>query len=162
MTSILATSVACNCPILAAGGLSNGAHVASFLTLGASGAVLGTRFLLTPESRYTTAQKQALLAATNSSTVRTLTFDRARGTLEWPCGVDGRALFNDTVKDDNNGVSIASIKEKFIEGVAKDDANRMLVWAGTGVGLMTEIKDAKVHNCFMSENAAADGRPPRL
>jgi nitronate monooxygenase len=154
VTSILATSATNYPPVLVAGGLSNGAHVASFLTLGASGAVLGTRFLLTPESQYTAAQKQALLAATDSATVRTLAFDRARGTLEWPSGIDGRALFNDTVNDDNNGVSMDTIKEKFIEGVAKGDADRMLVWAGTGVGLMTNIKDAKVHY-FVSEEAVA-------
>lgn len=144
MTSILANSETKHTPLLAAGGLSNGANVASFLTLGASGAVLGTRFLLTPESQYTDAQKQALLTANDSATVRTLAFDRARDTLEWPSGVDGRALSNDTVKDDDLGVNIHTIKKKFKEGVAKGDANRMLVWAGTGVGQMTEIKGAKV------------------
>jgi nitronate monooxygenase len=117
--------------------------VASLLTLGAAGAVLGTRFLLTPESLYTPAQKQALLAASDSATVRTLAFDRARGTLEWPSGVDGRALINDTVTDDDHGVSIDEVRKKFIDGVAKGDIHRMLVWAGTGVGLMTEVKDAK-------------------
>jgi nitronate monooxygenase len=131
-------------PLLAAGGLSHGEHVASLLTLGAAGAVLGTRFLLTPESLYTNAQKQALLAAKESSTVRTLAFDCARGTLGWPSGVDGRALFNDTVKDYDNDVSIDDVKKKFIDGVASGDAHRMLVWAGTAVALMTEIKSAKV------------------
>jgi nitronate monooxygenase len=141
--SIIANSPPDGPPLLAAGGLSHGAHVASLLTLGAAGAVLGTRFLLTPESLYTAAQKQALLAASESATVRTLAFDRARGTLEWPSGVDGRALYNDTVTDDDNGVSIDEVKKKFLDGVAKGDAHRMLVWAGTSVGLMTEVKDAK-------------------
>ena len=141
--SIIANSPPDGPPLLAAGGLSHGAHVASLLTLGAAGAVLGTRFLLTPESLYTAAQKQALLAASDSATVRTLAFDRVRGTLEWPSGVDGRALYNDTVADDDNGVSINEVKKKFLDGVVKGDAHRMLVWAGTGVGLMTEVKDAK-------------------
>jgi nitronate monooxygenase len=144
VSSIIANSPTDGPPLLAAGGLSHGAHIASFLTLGAAGAALGTRFILTPESLYTDAQKQALIAANDSSTVRTLAFDRARGTLSWPSGVDGRALFNDTVKDDNQGISIVEIKRKFTAGVANDDAHRMLVWAGTGVGLMGEIKDAKV------------------
>jgi len=143
VSSIIANSPIDGPPLLGAGGLSHGAHVASLLTLGTAGAVLGTRFLLTPESLYTDAQRQALLAAKDSSTVRTLAFDRARGTLGWPNGVDGRALFNDTVKDDDNGVSIDEVKKNFAEGVAKGDANRMLVWAGTGVSLMTEVKDAK-------------------
>lgn len=131
-------------PILAAGGLANGAHVASFLTLGADGAVLGTRFLLTPESLYTDAQRQALLSATDSSTARTMAFDRARGTLGWPKGVDGRGLYNATVKDVDNGVDMVEVQAKFSKGVAEGDPNRMLVWAGTGVGLMSEIKPAKV------------------
>ncbi|KZP26653.1 2-nitropropane dioxygenase [Athelia psychrophila] len=130
-------------PILAAGGLANGAHVASFLTLGADGAVLGTRFLLTPESLYTDAQRQALLSATDSSTARTMAFDRARGTLGWPKGVDGRGLYNDTVKDVDSGVDMVEVQAKFSKGVAEGDPNRMLVWAGTGVGLMSEIKPAK-------------------
>jgi len=128
---------------LAAGGLANGAHVASFLTLGADGAVLGTRFLLTPESLYTDAQRQALLAASTTSTTRTMAFDIARGTLGWPKGVDGRGLYNATVEDMDNGVSLEEVKTKFAAGVAKGDASRMLVWAGTGVGLMSEIKPAK-------------------
>jgi len=113
------------------------------LTLGASGAVLGTRFLLTPESLYSDAQKRALLVATDTSTVRTMTFDHARGTLGWPQGVDGRALYNDTVKDDRNNVDFEVVKKKFAEAVKQGDADRMLVWAGTGVGLMTEIKPAR-------------------
>jgi len=143
VSSIIANSPTDGPPLLAAGGLSHGAQVASLLTLGAAGVVLGTRFLLTPESLYTNAQRQALLSAKHSSTVRTLAFDRARGTLGWPSGVDGRALFNDTVKDDDDGVSIDEVKKNYAEGVAKGDAHRMLVWAGTGVGLMTEVKGAK-------------------
>lgn len=131
-------------PLLAAGGLSHGKHVAALLTLGASGAVLGTRFLLSPESLYTQSQRQALIAANDSATVRTLAFDHARGSLGWPSGVDGRALYNNTVKDMDSGVNIETIKHKFTEGNTEGDADRMLVWAGTGVGLMTEIKDAKV------------------
>jgi len=46
-------------PLLAAGGLVTGRQVASFLVLGAAGAVLGTRFLMTPESLYSDAQKKS-------------------------------------------------------------------------------------------------------
>lgn len=81
-------------PVLAAGGLATGAHVASLLALGAAGAVLGTRFLLSPESKYTDSQRAALLAAPSALSVRTMAFDEARGTLGWPAGVDGRGLRN--------------------------------------------------------------------
>jgi len=130
-------------PILAAGGLSSGAHVAALLTLGASGAVLGTRFLLSPESLYTNAQKDALLQAGSNSAVRTTAFDHARGTLSWPSGVDGRALRNATVEEFEKGVGMEDVRSRFAEAVRKGDPDRMLVWAGTGVGLMHAIKPAK-------------------
>lgn len=81
-------------PVLAAGGLANGGHVASLITLGASGVVFGTRFLLSPESLYSDVQRKALLAASSTSSVRTMAFDHARGTLGWPHGIDGRGLRN--------------------------------------------------------------------
>jgi len=83
-------------PVLAAGGLATGAHIASMLALGASGSVLGTRFLLSPESLYTNVQKAALIDADEMATVRTMAFDTARGTLGWPANIDGRGLKNGT------------------------------------------------------------------
>ena len=142
-------------PLLAAGGLNNGCHVASVLALGAAGAVLGTRFLATSESLYTDAQKRALVAAKSESTIRTMAFDRARGTQEWPAGVDGRALYNNTVKDLDEGADIDVVREKFKKGVSEGDPDRMLVWAGTGVGLISDIKDARVRS-RPHESAMAD------
>ena len=81
-------------PLLAAGGISSGSQIASLLTLGASGVVLGTLFLLSPESLYSNAQRQALLDAESSQSVRTMAFDHARNTLGWPEGIDGRGLRN--------------------------------------------------------------------
>lgn len=72
----------------------NGGHLASVLTLGASGAVFGTRFLLSLESQYTDVQRQALIGASSSDSVRSQAFDYARDTLGWPHGIDGRGLHN--------------------------------------------------------------------
>ncbi|KAH0836581.1 NPD-domain-containing protein [Lanmaoa asiatica] len=143
VTSILAVLPKGGPPLLAAGGLVTGSQIASFLVLGAAGAVLGTRFLMTPESLYSDAQKKALVVAKSDMTVRTMAFDRARGTLDWPAGVDGRGLYNNTVKDVESGVDIEGVKEKFKEGVRDGDPDRMLVWSGMGVGLVSEIKGAK-------------------
>ncbi|KAF7339163.1 Nitronate monooxygenase [Mycena venus] len=49
--------------VVAAGGISTGARIASLLTMGVDGVVLGTRFLFTPECTYTAAKKDALLCA---------------------------------------------------------------------------------------------------
>ena len=81
-------------PVLVAGGLANGSQLAGMLAMGAAGAVYGTRFLLAPESKYNDSQRAALLAASSSSTARTMAFDHARSTLGWPAGVDGRGLRN--------------------------------------------------------------------
>ena len=108
------------------------------LTLGAAGVVLGTRFLLTPESLYSDVQKQALIKA--SSTVRTMAFDYVRDTLRWPSGVDGRALYNLTVEEFDKGVDLNQVRSKY----AAEDPNRVVVWSGTGVALMSVIKPAKV------------------
>ena len=131
-------------PLLAAGGLSTGGHVASLLSLGASGVVLGTRFLMTEESFYNGVQKKMLVAANANSTVRTMAFDRVRGTLDWPEGVDGRAIYNKTVKDVDDGVDVGIIRENFNKAVRDGDADRVLTWAGTGVELVTEIQTAEV------------------
>ena len=124
--------------LVAAGGLTQGAHVASLLTLGAAGVVIGTRFLLSPESSYTDIQKQALISA--NSTVRSMAFDHVRGTLGWPSGVDGRGLYNLTVEEFENGVDLEQLKSKY----SSDDPSRAVVWSGTGVALMTSIMPAKV------------------
>ncbi|KAJ7460544.1 2-nitropropane dioxygenase [Mycena latifolia] len=126
-------------PILAAGGLANGAHLAALLTLGASGAVFGTRMLLAHESLYSDVQRRALVSASSDMSVRSMAWDHARETLGWPSGIDGRG----TVDDFENGVNIETLKAKFREGVKKEDTARIIIWAGTGVGQMSGIQSAK-------------------
>ena len=157
-------------PLLAAGGIATGAQVASLLTLGASGAVLGTRFLMSPESFYSDVQRRALAAADSSQSVRTMAFDHARNTLGWPEGVDGRGLRNGmasfcdsyhmwylanplcylaTVDDFERGEDLTSLREKFVQGTRAADPSRMLVWAGSSVGLTSKIMPAKVRSEYL-------------
>jgi len=130
-------------PILAAGGLANGDHIAAMLTLGAAGTVLGTRFLLAYESLYSDVQRKALVGANSELSVRSMAWDHARETLGWPAGVDGRGLRNSTVEDFENKVNIETLKTKFKEGVKNQDPDRIIVWAGTGVGQMNQTQTAK-------------------
>ncbi|KAF5383533.1 hypothetical protein D9615_003693 [Tricholomella constricta] len=130
-------------PVLATGGLVNGSHLASLLALGASGIVLGTRFLLSPESLYSASQRQALISARTGSSVRTMAFDYARNTLGWPRGIDGRGLRNNTVVDFENGLDIDDLRRKYLEGVKANDPDRIVIWAGAGVGLMDKVQPAK-------------------
>ncbi|HET9876757.1 MAG TPA: nitronate monooxygenase [Mycobacterium sp.] len=64
-------------PVLAAGGVVNADDVRALLAAGAAGAVAGTRFLLTDESRAHRDYKQRVLAA--ERTIRTLLFG-----MGWP------------------------------------------------------------------------------
>ncbi|KAF8196648.1 2-nitropropane dioxygenase [Mycena galopus ATCC 62051] len=147
---ILAALPADSPPVLAAGGLANGAHMASVLTLGAAGAVFGTRFLLAPESLYSDVQRKALVSAGSEMSVRSMAWDHARETLGWPKGVDGRGLRNGTVEDFENGLDMEVLKKKFREGVEKQDPERIIIWGGTGVGQMNRIQPAKerTHTAF--------------
>ncbi|TFK26161.1 NPD-domain-containing protein, partial [Coprinopsis marcescibilis] len=143
LPSILAALSPSGTPVLAAGGLATGSHMASLLALGASGIVLGTRYLLAPESLYSDAQRKALLEAESTQSVRTMAFDEARNTLGWPKGIDGRALLNDTVADYNRGEDVHILRKKYTEAEKASDTNRTVTWAGAGVGLMTKIQSAK-------------------
>ncbi|GJE91097.1 nitronate monooxygenase [Phanerochaete sordida] len=144
LVSSLVPQLADGPPLLAAGGIAHGGQVAAFLTLGAAGAVLGTRFLLTPESLYSDTQKAALLRARAADTVRTTAFDEARATLGWPAGVDGRGLRNALVADFAAGADVAALRARFADNArAGGDPAYAVIWAGTGVGEMREIKGAQ-------------------
>ena len=132
-------------PLVVAGGLANGAQVAAMLVLGASGAVLGTRFLATPESIYTPNRKNAVLAATH--TVRTFVFDQVMGTVAWPAGVDGRVISNKTLEDEAKGMDFRELKKLFAEATQNDDTSRSAIWAGASVGLVNKICGAEVGTC---------------
>lgn len=81
LASLLADVVplAGDVPVIAAGGLGDAQSVSQVMASGASGALLGTRFVATEESRAHDEYKQALLSATSDSTVRSECFD-----IGWP------------------------------------------------------------------------------
>ena len=133
-------------PVLAAGGLSSGAHLAAFLTLGAAGVVVGTRFLVAEECQYSDAQKRAIIAAKSGSAVRSYVFDELRGTTGWPAGVDGRGLAIPAVAAVESGADVAQIKEEVAEGAKRGDPSSIITWAGTGVGPLSRLQPAKVRS----------------
>ncbi|KAJ6620359.1 2-nitropropane dioxygenase [Mycena sp. CBHHK59/15] len=128
--------------IVAAGGVSTGAQIASLLTMGADGVVLGTRFLFTPECCYTPDKKEVLLKAGFNATIRTLAFDDVGRTNRWPPKHDGRAISNKIMDDLAAGLSLDERIAKFDESAAKGEDSRLIIWAGVGVGITNEIKPA--------------------
>ena len=85
-------AVARSIPVAAAGGLADEADVAEVRSLGASAALLGTRFLASAESFAHPAYKEALVGARSADTVLTGCFDGG-----WPYALH-RVLRNSTFK----------------------------------------------------------------
>jgi len=73
-------------PVLAAGGIADGRGVAAVLMLGAQGALIGTRFLATPEARIPAHAKDVILNAMGSQTVASKFYDDVLQ-LVWPGSV---------------------------------------------------------------------------
>jgi NAD(P)H-dependent flavin oxidoreductase YrpB (nitropropane dioxygenase family) len=70
-------------PVLAAGGIADGRGLAAVLMLGAQGALIGTRFLATPEARGRGQSKDVILNALGSQTVASKFYDDVLGKV-WP------------------------------------------------------------------------------
>ena len=70
-------------PVVAAGGIADGRGLAAVLMLGAQGALIGTRFLATPEARGRGHSKDAILNAMGSQTVASTFFDDVMKNV-WP------------------------------------------------------------------------------
>jgi nitronate monooxygenase len=84
--------IAGDTPVVAAGGLATGRDVAAVLALGASAAMLGTRFVATTESTAHPAYKQAIVKAGSDETSMSWCFDGG-----WPYS-GHRVLRNDTLE----------------------------------------------------------------
>jgi enoyl-[acyl-carrier protein] reductase II len=70
-------------PVLAAGGIAGGRGLAAALMLGAQGALIGTRFLATPEAHARGRSKDVILNALGSQTVASRFYDDILGQV-WP------------------------------------------------------------------------------
>ena len=77
-------------PVLAAGGIADGAGLAAALMLGAEGVLLGTRFLATPEAPLPDAYKEAICRSDGHDTLLSELPDVIAGQV-WP-GAFARAL----------------------------------------------------------------------
>jgi nitronate monooxygenase len=98
-------------PILAAGGIMDGRGVAAAITLGAEGAVLGTRFIGAEEAVMDSDIRDEVLAASDGgeSTVRSRIFDDIWGTNPWPQLYDGRCLRGAIYNNREKGMDMESV-----------------------------------------------------
>ncbi|RHZ67879.1 hypothetical protein CDV55_107555 [Aspergillus turcosus] len=127
-----------NIPLLAAGGIMDGRGVAAALMLGASGIVMGTRFLCTTECPASDQVKATLIATHDgaSSTLKSRVHDEIQGNSGfWPSQYSGRAIVSDV-----HGKWDAELDKDENPDIAR--APSSIVWAGAGVGQIESVLDA--------------------
>ncbi|KAF2107745.1 hypothetical protein BDV96DRAFT_505844 [Lophiotrema nucula] len=138
--------------LLASGGIVDGRGVAAALALGAEGVVMGTRFLAAKETSIHPIYRSAILEAQDGGQVtkRSKLFDELRGPNMWPIDYDGRSLVVQSYADHLGGMDLADIQKLHNEAAKGEDAGyatglkgRAAIWAGTGVGLVNKVEDAK-------------------
>lgn len=80
--------------------------------------------------------------------MRTDVYDTLRGTTDWPPGYGGRGVINASFHDSLKGMSVEDNKKLYEAALKKGDGGwdeadgRLTTYAGTGVGLLTSVKDA--------------------
>ena len=133
-------------PVLAAGGIADGRGVAAALTLGACGALNGTRFLATVEALADPDAKKAIVDGVGEQTERSSVLDIARGS-RWPLEYTGRTLghpFLDRWRDAEAELAADphDVRRAYQEGVARGDLPAQPVWASQAIGLIHDLPPA--------------------
>jgi enoyl-[acyl-carrier protein] reductase II len=129
-------------PVVAAGGIVDGRGVVAALALGAQGAIIGTRFIATPEATAARQYREALVHAEQDQTIRTRTYS----------GKPLRALRNPYIAEhEADPHKMRPFPEQLMISTQR---NVMAYWnpeadpqatcfpAGQGVGAFHEIKPA--------------------
>ena len=138
-------------PVLAAGGLVDGADLVTVLALGAQGAVFGTALIATEESFAHEYHKQRLVEAATEDTVLTDAFH-----INWPHGAKARVLANSvtrgergdpfdkrrTVIGDDEGRPIYLFSTDSPLRSMTGDFEAMALYAGAGVGRISAVQPA--------------------
>jgi nitronate monooxygenase len=132
-------------PVLAAGGIADGRGVAATLTLGAAGALIGTRFQATAESLAGPEAKKAIVDGHGEDTERSSVLDIARGS-RWPLEYTGRTLahpFLDQWRGRETDLAAdPDARQAYQEGVARGDLPPDPVWASQAIDLIRDLPSA--------------------
>jgi len=128
-------------PVIAAGGIANGSGVVAALALGATGALLGTRFVATRESQAADVYKSALVDRDSDSTVVTDAFT----------GLYARVLRNTFTEEyAASGAPVLTAayvqsgwaRDIFDAARARKDREYLPLWAGQSVGMVRDLPAA--------------------
>jgi nitronate monooxygenase len=136
-------------PVLAAGGIADGRGLAAALVLGASGAVIGSRFQASAEAIVDPAIKKAIVDGRGEDTERNSILDIASGS-RWPLEYTGRTLAH-PVLDQWRGREAEltadprardQARQSYRDAVTRGDAPPQPVWAGEAADLITDLPPA--------------------
>lgn len=142
-------------PIIAAGGIMDGAGICRAMSLGAEGAQLGTAFLLCPESAADSGYRQAIKAGPAPQTELTAAISGRPAR----CIHNGwRALAQQADASEIPAYPLAYAAGKALATAAKagGDERYGAHWAGQGVGLIrelsaTELMETLIHECGLRQ-----------
>ena len=157
-------------PVLAAGGIVDGAGLANALTMGAQGVVMGTAFLATEESFAHDYHKRRIIEAEADATVHTDVFH-----VNWPAGAYVRVLPNSVTRGARGDPFfhatdiIGAEGERPVQLFSTDSPLRsmtgefeaMALYAGQGVGRLSAIVPAGERLRDIAGQAKALLRPVR-
>lgn len=140
---------AVNIPVIAAGGIMDGADIARALAAGAQAVQMGTAFLVCDESAIHPAYKQRLLTAGNHPTRLTRIFSGryARG-LENRFMIDMAAVETQVPAYPVQNALTGAIRA---EAARRGDTELMSLWCGTGVARARAMPAAQLVQTLMAE-----------
>jgi nitronate monooxygenase len=140
---------ACTLPVIAAGGIMDGAGIKAVMQLGANAAQLGTAFILCPESSANSAYREALKGprAHQTKVTRVISGRAARGMVNrnFTSLEAGSAALPDypLTYDANKALNAAAN--------AKANTEFAVQWAGQGAPLCREMPAAALVNMLAAE-----------
>lgn len=132
-------------PVLAAGGLADGAGLAAALALGADGALLGTRFLASHECAGSDFAKDVVVGSDGHDTILTSVLDTLQG-RDWP-GAWSRAARTRFVeewlgREPELRRRREAVRERLREAREGGDTDYYGVWLGQSAGLVDAVEPA--------------------
>ena len=132
--------------VLAAGGVADGRGLAAALTLGADGALVGTRFWASPEALVSPRAQHRAIRASGDSTYRTRVYDVVRS-LDWPPEYNERTLSNPFCDGwhGNESELVSSLPDAvstFEAGVAAEDFDVAAMFVGEAIGRINDVRPA--------------------
>ncbi len=132
-------------PVLAAGGIADGRGVAAALALGATGALIGTRFLATPEALVDPSATKAILAGSGQDTERSTVLDIVRGS-GWPARYSARTIRHPFAQQwrgrEEELANDSAARQAYQQATDRGELPPVPVWASEAIDLITDIRPA--------------------